>query len=53
LNVFNDMINSKYLEKKVIIILFNKFDLFKIKTKEEPLSKYYKDFNGKYILLIL
>jgi hypothetical protein len=43
---FKETINDELLEKKNIILLFNKFDLFKIKIKEEPLSKYFNDFKG-------
>jgi len=46
LNLWDDIVNSKYLAGKLFLLLFNDRDIFAEKIKKIPLTKCFHDYNG-------
>jgi len=46
LRVYGEIINNKYFRDKLVILCFNKMDIFEKKIKERNLNLYYPDFKG-------
>ena len=46
LSLFESVISSKYLKESSIVLFLGKMDIFKQKIKDNPVSKYFPDFEG-------
>ena len=44
--LFGDMLNNVFFRETPFIVFFNKWDLFKDKLKEVPLTEAYKEYTG-------
>ena len=44
--LFGDMLNNVFFRDTPFIVFFNKWDLFKDKLKEVPLTEAYKEYTG-------
>jgi len=40
------IVNSEWFQKAAIVLVMNKYDLFKEKIKKVPLSDFHKDYDG-------
>ena len=46
LELYNEIVNSPLLDKKPIVLLLNKVDIFKKKVLVSPIKKYFPKFTG-------
>jgi len=46
LTEFEKIVNSEWFQKAAIVLVMNKYDLFKEKIKKVPLSDFHKDYDG-------
>jgi guanine nucleotide-binding protein subunit alpha len=53
LTVFDFIVNHPLLKQPSIIVLFNKMDKFKSKAKTVDIKKYFPDYDGKKLKIII
>ena len=46
MNLFDDIVNNKFFNRKSFIIFFNKKDLFEEKIRTKAIKEYFPDFEG-------
>jgi len=47
LNLFEEIVNCSWFSQTPLILFLNKKDLFELKLKRSPLSKFFSDWSGK------
>ena len=46
MELFENIVNNQYFEKKSFIVFFNKKDLFEVKLRDKGIKEYFPDFSG-------